>query len=58
MAVSSGYTLRLGLFTAINPWHCAITITYNLHVCTQTFNGETQPYAASRAAVGELKWKL
>ena len=25
--LSSGYALGLGLFTAINPWHCAITIT-------------------------------
>ena len=24
----SGYALRLGLFTTMNPWHCAITITY------------------------------
>ena len=24
--LDSGYTLGLGLFTAINPWDCAITI--------------------------------
>ena len=24
---SSGYPLGLSLFTAIHPWHCAITIT-------------------------------
>ena len=24
----SGYPLWLGLFTTMNPWHCAITITY------------------------------
>ena len=24
---SLGYALGLGLLTAINPWHCAITIT-------------------------------
>ena len=29
---SSGYALRLCLFTAINPWHCAITITKLRHL--------------------------
>ena len=36
--LSSGYALRLGLFTAINPWHCAITITYLAYVFCISFN--------------------
>ena len=28
--LSSGYALGLALFTAINPWHQAITITYGM----------------------------
>ena len=31
---SSGYALGVSLFTAINPWHCAISITHT-HTHTQ-----------------------
>ena len=36
---SSGYTLRLSLFSAINPWHWAITI---LTLCTKYCSHKTE----------------
>ena len=36
--LSSGYALRLGLFTAKNLWHCAITIMYLAYVFCISFN--------------------
>ena len=55
-----GYTLQLGSFTAINPWHCATTITYTSSImapfCSSGCVGRLFSHSNEDTLLSELTW--